>query len=382
MYDETRLSRLSCAHFGPEHTAALLRLMRCPPSLTTLRVNTLRSTRDAALAQLRAELEARGESAAAASCTPHAALPDMITIDCTGPHDLDIEQEAVVVVDRACGEALMRGADVFAPGVIGASSGLRAGQRVAVLADRGAAHSRGARSSAARERGDGRVGGAGARRHGEARRPWVSGGRRRRGRVAEAGRSPYRTPRWRRMRDASPNSPSAPAMLASRERVLDRAARPRKTSASGADGGTAVVADRRGRLPARRSPPAELPPIIEFRALDGTVFAHGPSACSPSASFVSSRRPARPTTAKLGAAAAVGDPAAPCHRRARSTRRERGDRRAHPGAHPHLRPRALPRLGSPGVDGCAHAERAAARPAVRPERGRAHRLSSRGLSAE
>ena len=90
MYDKTLVEAL-VAHFGPEHTAALLQLMRCPPSLTTLRVNTLRSTRDAALAQLRAELEARGESAAAASCTPHAALPDMITIDCTGPHELDIE---------------------------------------------------------------------------------------------------------------------------------------------------------------------------------------------------------------------------------------------------------------------------------------------------
>ena len=57
MYDETLVEAL-VAHFGPEHTAELLQLMRCPPSLTTLRVNTLRSTRDAALAQLRAELEA------------------------------------------------------------------------------------------------------------------------------------------------------------------------------------------------------------------------------------------------------------------------------------------------------------------------------------
>ena len=36
MYDATLVEALM-AHFGPEHTAALLQLMRCPPSLTTLR---------------------------------------------------------------------------------------------------------------------------------------------------------------------------------------------------------------------------------------------------------------------------------------------------------------------------------------------------------
>ena len=42
---------------------------------------------------------------------------------------------AEVIVDRVCGEAVLRGADVFVRGVVGASAGIEVGQRVCVTVD-------------------------------------------------------------------------------------------------------------------------------------------------------------------------------------------------------------------------------------------------------
>ena len=394
MYDATLVEAL-VAHLGPEHVAALLQLMRCPPSLTTLRVNTLRSTRDAALTQLRAELEARGESAAAASCTPHAALPDMITIDCTGPHELDIEQEAVVVVDRACGEALMRGADVFAPGVIGASSGLRAGQRVAVLADsrrrplaRGAKLPRRASEAMAESVALVHVGN-GEARQGRVELFGAGGDAVGSGVAVRMDDRLYRTPA---MRDVLPgtlllqNLPSALAVhvLAPQpgERVLDLCCAPGgKTSHVVAlmEGRGEVVAVDRAKERLRSAEALarrlKLPPIIEFRALDGT-FAHESFAprsfdrvlVDPPCSALGLRPKllVEATAAELracadyqrklvaSAAALVRPGGTLVYSTCTLNPGENEEIVAHIlRAHPHLRlVPALPRLGSPGVDGC------------------------------
>ena len=55
-------------------------------------------------------------------------------IDGRGRMDV-VPREDQVVVGAMCGLAVMRGADVFAPGVMAAPAGMQAGEKVAVFAD-------------------------------------------------------------------------------------------------------------------------------------------------------------------------------------------------------------------------------------------------------
>ena len=63
-------------------------------------------------------------------------IDDCIEIPCIGPlqpeNDLSIPQ---VAVDKMAGAALLRGADLFAPGVIALSDGAQNGSKVAVYID-------------------------------------------------------------------------------------------------------------------------------------------------------------------------------------------------------------------------------------------------------
>lgn len=53
----------------------------------------------------------------------HPLLQDVLVVPGTGPH-LDIIPAAKeIIVDSHCGVAVLRGADVFAPGVMGAHPG-------------------------------------------------------------------------------------------------------------------------------------------------------------------------------------------------------------------------------------------------------------------
>jgi len=65
---------------------------------------------------------------------PDNLLSDCIRIPSKGPNDVQhIYPE--IVVDTKCGEAVLRGADIFAPGVLGAVSGIRGGDKVSVVVD-------------------------------------------------------------------------------------------------------------------------------------------------------------------------------------------------------------------------------------------------------
>ena len=68
--------------------------------------------------------------------TPHAVLPDVLTVKLPAAPRLELMPEPKeVVVGHLCGMAVLRGASVFAPGVMAVSSGVRQGDRVSLWAD-------------------------------------------------------------------------------------------------------------------------------------------------------------------------------------------------------------------------------------------------------
>jgi 16S rRNA C967 or C1407 C5-methylase (RsmB/RsmF family) len=78
--------------------------------------------------------------------TIHDGVPDCLTVPVTGPHDIGEPLQKcntfshkthclVVLVGKGCGEAILRGSHIFAPGVLGASLGVRHGDTVSVIVD-------------------------------------------------------------------------------------------------------------------------------------------------------------------------------------------------------------------------------------------------------
>ena len=126
----------------------MLAAMRTPPALTSLRVSTARISRREALEQLRQELQSRGESTD--GLHEHPSLPDVICLRASGPNALPSRPTRVIVVSCKCGEAVLRGAQVYAAGVVATSAELYEGDRCSVLvADATAPLGRGAKLSVA-----------------------------------------------------------------------------------------------------------------------------------------------------------------------------------------------------------------------------------------
>ena len=126
-----------------ESTVSMLPL---PRQLTSIRVNTLSITREDLLEQLTKSLEGTGFQT-----NPHPVLLDCIVITkevlsgiSTTLHSaikslcvqnnlrrLALESELkIVLVDTGCGEAILRGADLFAKGIRGASQNIIKGDKV------------------------------------------------------------------------------------------------------------------------------------------------------------------------------------------------------------------------------------------------------------
>jgi hypothetical protein len=178
--DETWLKPDVAAYFegcfGKRDMEALRLSLGQAPMQTTLRVNTLRTDAATALVQLQAELAPFNDRLVRRGCPPvvayiHPALDDIIVIPSAPPAahgggggggggagEADAAPAAsakgaageaaaaaaaaaaarrpVIVVDRLCGEAVLRGADVFAKGILATSRvGVEAGAAVDVYAD-------------------------------------------------------------------------------------------------------------------------------------------------------------------------------------------------------------------------------------------------------
>lgn len=125
------------AVFGNERFLEIAEALMRPPLATCLRINTLRTTSESVIKRLPAELSPVDAAAVAAAGGPRCAegVPGVVLLPGSGPHldiDWSLAEGREVVISRKAGEAVLRGAQVFIPGVLAAPSRLTAGQCVAV----------------------------------------------------------------------------------------------------------------------------------------------------------------------------------------------------------------------------------------------------------
>jgi len=121
-----------------------LKAWKVPPASTFVRVNFLKiATRDAACEQLQqgysAWLRERRLDHYDVNIIPHPVLDDVIeikveAIDSARSPNSDYCSLKRVFCDRFCGEAVLRGADVFVPGILAADKSIHAGDEVAIYA--------------------------------------------------------------------------------------------------------------------------------------------------------------------------------------------------------------------------------------------------------
>lgn len=115
----------------------LLQSLGTPPTVTTLRVNTIVSDKHSVAKELKTELEKqyneRGSNPP--PIVLHPALKDVLVIPSRGPNPKPAKVTKEVIVDLACGMSVLRGADVFVLGIMAAPPYLVAGETVAVYAD-------------------------------------------------------------------------------------------------------------------------------------------------------------------------------------------------------------------------------------------------------
>lgn len=113
-----------------------LSFLSLPPKFTTVRVNLLRITIADAVKLVEEELRCQysDKTALLPLVYPHHSLPEVMVIESNGIQNArPVSKE--VIVGRKCGSAVLRGAEVYAPGVLGASPSLKAGDPVAVFVD-------------------------------------------------------------------------------------------------------------------------------------------------------------------------------------------------------------------------------------------------------
>uniref|UniRef100_A0A1I8MCJ3 SAM-dependent MTase RsmB/NOP-type domain-containing protein n=1 Tax=Musca domestica TaxID=7370 RepID=A0A1I8MCJ3_MUSDO len=103
------------------------------PSVTTYRVNLLKTTQEAFKNQVEQLLKKRYHNP-----PPVFSLPDLPEVVCISPTDHapnPISEQKEVIVDSCCGAAILRGAHIYSIGVVGMESGTQVGDIVNVYAD-------------------------------------------------------------------------------------------------------------------------------------------------------------------------------------------------------------------------------------------------------
>ncbi|XP_070566096.1 tRNA (cytosine(72)-C(5))-methyltransferase NSUN6-like [Ptychodera flava] len=115
----------------------LLSRLSTPPCNTVVRVNTLHFTREDVRQRLQCILKEQYEdkSCPCPVVEPHPVLPDVLVIQGSGFNGEILPCKKEVIVDLMCGGAVLRGADVFVPGVMAAHPGIQVGDKLSVYAD-------------------------------------------------------------------------------------------------------------------------------------------------------------------------------------------------------------------------------------------------------
>ncbi|XP_005094968.1 tRNA (cytosine(72)-C(5))-methyltransferase NSUN6 [Aplysia californica] len=114
----------------------LLKILCRPPLFSTLRINLQLTDITTAIEALRGVLAEQCKLTGMAEFTlyQHPVIDDCIIIENRGPFSLpQVEKE--IVVDLSCGMAVLRGANVFAQGIMACPQNLRAGDTVSVFSD-------------------------------------------------------------------------------------------------------------------------------------------------------------------------------------------------------------------------------------------------------
>eukprot|EP01084_Bolivina_argentea_P260887 440716_1 len=148
--DEGFSRMLSLTYGGPE-IAEFLRKKLCePPRHSAIRINTVHTSCEEVLEALHHIIaewaDERGLSRPYPEPTVHPLLPDTVTVPCTPPSPTllpsasfsppwRISTDFAVVVDRICGEAVLRGADVFARGILSCGWAVEPGCEIHVFVD-------------------------------------------------------------------------------------------------------------------------------------------------------------------------------------------------------------------------------------------------------
>ncbi|XP_061166689.1 tRNA (cytosine(72)-C(5))-methyltransferase NSUN6-like [Saccostrea echinata] len=114
----------------------LLEVLASPPLYTTLRVNTLKLSSQEIKAIINEELTMiyKSRNWDPPQIFLHPSLEDVLVIENRGPLQIK-EMEKEVVIDHRCGMAVLRGADIFVQGIIGAPANMMSGDMVSVYID-------------------------------------------------------------------------------------------------------------------------------------------------------------------------------------------------------------------------------------------------------
>lgn len=115
MYNPLRedvVAFLAKEFYGKDYMTKLINVLPVPPLTTTIRVNTLRGTRDEVIEVLKKLLYPRYS---VEPCTDPG-LPDLVLVKSSSPRSVVSPGNPEVLVDTACAEAVLRGAEIFTPG--------------------------------------------------------------------------------------------------------------------------------------------------------------------------------------------------------------------------------------------------------------------------
>ncbi|XP_054114474.1 tRNA (cytosine(72)-C(5))-methyltransferase NSUN6 isoform X2 [Callithrix jacchus] len=124
--------------FGKEEAErkfeTLLKHLSHPPSFTTVRVNThlasVQHVKNLLLDELQKQL-----NGLSIPILEHPDLQDVLLIPVIGPRKNIKKQQCEAIVGAQCGNAVLRGAHVYAPGIVSASKFMKAGDVISVYSD-------------------------------------------------------------------------------------------------------------------------------------------------------------------------------------------------------------------------------------------------------
>ncbi|XP_040921312.1 tRNA (cytosine(72)-C(5))-methyltransferase NSUN6 isoform X2 [Toxotes jaculatrix] len=127
----------------------LLSCLSHPPSYTCVRASTHLASLEEIRHKLGEELKKQMCSSSAEEVSlqilPHPRIPDVLLLPVDGPRCVK-QLSSEVAVGAQCGSAVLRGAHVFAPGIVASPKSMKAGDRVSVFSDLEGKCTRGATS--------------------------------------------------------------------------------------------------------------------------------------------------------------------------------------------------------------------------------------------